>query len=40
VIDTPAALGAERVRLWAIACRMLGSAADAEDAALAGDPHR
>lgn len=32
MIDAPAAFGTERVRLWAIAYRMLGSAADAEDA--------
>src|SRR5262249_57295518 len=32
VIDAPAALGADRVRLWGIAYRMLGSVADAEDA--------
>jgi RNA polymerase sigma-70 factor (ECF subfamily) len=32
VIDAPAAFGTERARLWAIAYRMLGSVADAEDA--------
>ena len=31
-MTTAVAFGAERVRLWATAYRMLGSAADAEDA--------